>query len=73
MIEIKTGEKYWLLEDNAFVLVAVQSFSGMEQGQQRPTRGISTVVIDKATGEFWLVATGAGQPNQPAQGTCLKD
>lgn len=76
LIDIKSGDSYRLIEDNVFGLVAAQSIARPEQGRQQPTVGVSILIIDKSTGEFWFGGIVAGQSaaaNQPAQGTCIKD
>jgi hypothetical protein len=77
LIEANFHQSYRIEKNNEYGLVATSSISKIEQGHKEPTVGAVSVVINKMTGEFWLVsAITAGQPaamNQPAHGKCIKD
>ena len=78
VIEAKTNEHYWLLQNNEYGLIATSSISEIEQGQDKPTVGASTVVIDKTTNEFrWETIIMGVAPlvgaNTPVRGKCIGD
>ena len=78
VIEAKTNEHYRLLQNNEYGLVATSSISEIEQGQDKPTVGASTVVIDKTTNEFrWETIIMGVAPlvgaNTPVRGKCIGD
>ena len=58
LIEAKTNERYVLLQNNEYGLIATYAFSGIEDGQVKPRVGATTIIINKATQEFrWEEAT----------------
>jgi hypothetical protein len=78
VIEAKTNEHYWLLQNNEYGLIATSSISEIEQGQDKPTVGASTIVIDKTTNEFrWETIIMGVAPlvgaNTPVRGKCIGD
>jgi hypothetical protein len=65
---------YEIAQNNLYGLVAVSTISAIEAGQTKPTVGVSGIVIDRATKEFWITAIVAGFPpaaNKPANGKCI--
>ena len=79
LVERQSNEHYLLLQNNEFGLVATSAISAIEQGQQKPTVGASTVVINKQTGDFWWGTLIAGLDpalegiNKPIRGKCIRD
>jgi hypothetical protein len=77
LIEPKYDGHYQILQNNSYGLVATEAISKIEEGQQKPTVGASTVIIDKATGEFLWGTFIAGLKDdglgKPVRGTCIKD
>jgi hypothetical protein len=76
MIETKYNKHYQILRNNEYGLVATNAISAIEQGQERPTVGADTVVIVKASGEFWWGTLRAGPYADvftPVRGKCIKD
>jgi hypothetical protein len=80
LIETKSHQRYPILQNNNYGIVATSSISEIEEGQKDPTVGAATVVINKGTGEFWWGTTIAGmvplmarEVNKPVHGKCLKD
>jgi hypothetical protein len=66
--------KYQILQNNQYGVVAVWSFSDVENGSP----GIlgRTIVINKATGDFLMENASITEPdsvNRPNRGKCLKD
>lgn len=75
LVETEFQKHYRILENNDYGLVAASSISQIEKGDKTPTVGVTTVVINKGTGEFWLsiILAGQGQSvNHPVHGKCLK-
>jgi hypothetical protein len=76
LIETESNDRYRLLQNNGYGLVATEAISAIEEGQQKPTVGASTIIINKGTGEFWWGTMIAGQAaflSKPVQGKCIKD
>jgi len=76
IIENVYKKRYPILENNDYGLVAASPISQTEKGDKAPTVGVTTLVINKGTGEFWLsiILTGHGPAvNKPVQGKCLKN
>jgi hypothetical protein len=71
LIDAGTQERYRILQNTENSLIAAISISQNQEGQQDPAVGALTIVINKATGEFWWNNTFAGVAR--AHGKCLKD
>jgi hypothetical protein len=78
VLKTEVIEHYRLLQNNEYGLVATSSISEIGQGQDKPTVGASTVVIDKTTNEFrWETIIMGVAPlvgaNTPVRGKCIGD
>ena len=72
LIDAGTQERYRILQNTDNSLIAAISISQNQEGQQNdPAVGALSVVINKATGEFWWNNTFVGVAR--AHGKCLKD
>jgi hypothetical protein len=76
LIESQFKDRYSVLENNQYGLIATHAFARIEKDHKQPTIGAFTVVINKATGEFWLATVIAGESNtvnQSVSGMCHKE
>ena len=77
VMDARTNEKYRLLQNNEYGLVATYPFSDIVQGRSViPTVGATTIIINKATQEFrWEQATTGYVPSPDIRvnGKCIKD
>jgi hypothetical protein len=58
LMEDKWKERYQILQNNQFGLIAIWSISEIEGGNAEPSIGARTLVINKSSGEF-LFSGGA--------------
>jgi len=76
LIEAEFKDRYSILENNEYGLVATHAVSRVEKDHKQPTIGAFTVVISKGTGEFWLATAIAGESNtvnQSVSGMCRRE
>jgi hypothetical protein len=76
LVESEFQKHYPIVENNDYGLVAAAPISQIEKGDKAATVGVTTVVINKGTGELWLsiILTGHGPAvNKPVKGKCLKN
>jgi hypothetical protein len=81
LVEAKTNDRYRLLQNNEYGLVATYAISEIEEGQKKPTVGVIAIIINKTTGEFmWENAILGYDPSlnslkldTPVKGKCIKD
>ena len=71
LIDAGTQERYRILQNNEYNLIATISISRNQEGQQEPAIGALSLEINKTTGEFWWKNTFAGVAR--AHGRCLKE
>jgi hypothetical protein len=66
---IASSEKFSILQNNSFGIVAARSFAEIERNE--PAIGAFVVLIDKQNGKFQLSNAILGEP-QAVTGTCTK-
>ena len=72
LMEDKWKERYQILQNNQFGLIAIWSISEIEGGNAEPSIGARTLVINKSSGEFLFSGAYLGGTATQARGNCIR-